>query len=165
MLKEVQNENLTDSTCEIIIEVANSLLYTEYGSLKKLAVESTNQNAFYDITATETQKIAQASEKKILQTTHSIEGNQGMDLMGLSKFLFSKSNIAISFKTSSALKLNHPLCHYLINTSHYTCLQFNYQASSLEITAKNYSKYLQKGVRCVDISLIVNLFNYLNRMD
>jgi hypothetical protein len=159
LLRDVQGDIVSKDSVKIIAEVANSFIYSEYGNIKKLAADSPNPNAFLDISATETQRVSQASENKVVFNRQSMDLMKGINLLGLSKMMFSKSNCAISFKANNTIKRENPLYHYLINTSHYTYLMYDPDALSVEATAKNYSKYLQKGIRCVDISLIVTIFS------
>ena len=51
--------------------------------------------------------------------------------------------------------MTYPMPYYLINTSYYTYLKINPESGELEGSAENYKKYLLKGVRCIDIELIV----------
>lgn len=155
-MKEVQKEQLSYHSCDIIIQVVSSFLFTEYGNLKKLTEKVPNINAFQDISATETRDVAAASEKKALDTTNSYECARGLNLMGFSNMIFAKSNCAFSDKTYTP-NLQNPLGYYLINTSYYTYFKIDPETHLIEATAKNYSKYLLKGVRCVDIGLIVYL--------
>jgi hypothetical protein len=156
LFKEEQKEEISANSCSMLIQVASSFLYTEYGDLKKLTAANQEENAILDITATESQKIIAISEKKALKDNKSVECARGLNIRGLSNMLLSKTNV---FATEKAVthSLNNPFPHYIINTSVYTYLSYNQTEHRFEANAKNYGKYLLKGVRCVDISLIVFL--------
>ncbi|MDR3549131.1 MAG: phosphatidylinositol-specific phospholipase C domain-containing protein [Candidatus Pacebacteria bacterium] len=152
--REEQHEVLTDEECEAALQVASSFLYTEYGDMAKLEEGQKSPNALRGLSQKEFRRIRRESEGAVLRQSLSTERSSGLSMMGFSTLLFSRTNEVLD-KMPFQTDMNYPLSYYWINTSHFTYLSISPETGCLEVSAKNYSKYLLKGVRCVDISLIV----------
>lgn len=160
LLKENQKISLTYRGALSLIQIASSFLYSEYGTLKDFPGRCQNPNAIIDYSNNEIPKIVKRSEAKVFKQTRSTQLPKGLTLMGLSNYFFAKGNDVFNEKAYLE-DLTHTLSHYFINTSRFTYLRIDKSNNSFEFSAKNYSKYLLKGVRCIDISLIV-FFNLIN---
>lgn len=152
---EEQKQQLTLEEANGIIHVASSFLYNEYGV--NFGQDQKNPNALLDFPSSLGETIRIKSEIEVSDKKNSIELPHGLTLMGLGNLLFSRTNTVLAnnpFKTD----MTKPLSSYYINTSRLTYIRINKETNTLEVSSKNYSKYLLKGVRCIDISLIVHLY-------
>ena len=154
--KEVQKEPISLTECRALVQVASCFLYTEYGDLNKFAEGQKNPNAVRGLSQKKLFKIRSDSEKNIFKDQLSTETPGNLGLMGFSNLIVSRTNELLDQKSPFQTDMNYPLSYYVINTSHYTYLRLDTETKTVEVSADNYTKYLRKGVRCIDISLIVS---------
>jgi len=160
--KEEQKESLNLTECKAMVQVGGCFLYNEFGNFSKFSTdELPKPNTQRGLSDLKFEKQRIDSEKSILKQQVSTEMSTSLGLMGFSTLLCSRTNTVWDRKMSINFDMSYPLSHYLINSSHFTYLKIKHDNENncdiIDVSAKNYTKYLLKGVRCIDINLIVFL--------
>lgn len=153
---DVQKEFVSLDECRSLVQVATCFLYSELGNLGELEGEAENPNALRSLSAGKFEKARRESEVNVCKRQVSVETAQEMTLMDFSKMILSRTNVVVNDSSPFEPDMDYPLPYYLINTSNYTYLKLNKETNELEVSAENYKKYLLRGVRCIDIELLVH---------
>jgi hypothetical protein len=95
------------------------------------------------------------SELNVYKKQVSVETSRELTLMDFTKMILSHTNTVIDDASPYETDMTYPLPYYLINTSNYTYLKLDKKTNELQVSAENYKKYLLRGVKCIDIELLV----------
>lgn len=153
--KEEQKEHYSLAEIRDVVQVASSFLYSEHGDWRQLGQFEDNKNAVHALSRRRYKKARKQSETRVLQLHISTEAPSKLGLMGFSNIVFSKTNVVVDSSFQFRTAMNYPLSCYFVNTACYAYLKINPKTKRLEVTEEKYRVYLLKGVRCVDIELIV----------
>ena len=160
----VQKETISIEKSRSLIQVATCFLYTELGNLLTLGENEENPNIIHRLSKSKYEEMRKESELNVYKKQVSVETTRELTLLDFTKIILSRTNTVVDEADPFETDMTYPLPYYLINTSNYTYLKLNKETNELKVSAENYKKYLLKGVKCVDIELLVQfLLNIIGR--